>query len=42
MNTFAIGPGLLLILLGLGGFSGLPLSLPPLPPDPLVERAAPA
>jgi len=42
MNTFAIGPGLLLMLLGLGGFSGLPLSLPPLPPDPLVERAAPA
>lgn len=41
MNTFAIGPGLLLILLGLGGFSAPPLSMPPLPPDPVIERAAP-
>lgn len=41
MNVLALGPGLLLILLGLGGFSGLPLSIPPLPPDPVIERAAP-
>jgi hypothetical protein len=32
-----------LILLGLGGVSlpSLPLSMPPLPPDPVIERAAP-
>jgi hypothetical protein len=41
MQSVVIGPGLLLILLGLGTFSGLPLSLPPLPPDPVIERAAP-
>jgi len=36
-----VGPvELLMILLGLGGGS-LPLSLPPLPPDPVIARAAP-
>lgn len=38
------GSGLLefvLALSGLGGWGGLPLSMPPLPPDPVIERAAP-
>lgn len=41
MNVLALAPGLLFILLGLGGFSGLPLSMPPLPADPVIGRAAP-
>lgn len=38
---FGIGPAELLVLtIGLGGF-GLPLSMPPAPPDPVVQQAAP-
>lgn len=29
------------LLLGSGGLLGLPIAVPPLPPDPVVERAAP-
>lgn len=31
----------LLFGIGGGGVLGLPLSVPPLPPDPVIERAAP-
>lgn len=42
MNTFGMGPiEMLLLLVGLGGLPSLPLSMPPLPPDPVIERAAP-
>lgn len=41
-----IGPNaLVMALVGIfagGGFLGLPLSIPPLPPDPVIARAAPA
>jgi hypothetical protein len=40
--SFGLGPlVLLMILVGLGSVPSLPLSLPPLPPDPVIERAAP-
>jgi hypothetical protein len=29
------------VLVGLGGLPSLPVSMPPLPPDPVIERAAP-
>ena len=42
---FGIGPTelvtLLIVGLSLGGAGGLPLSTPPLPPDPVIARAAP-
>ena len=42
---FGIGPTELMILitvgLSLGGAGGLPLSTPPLPPDPVIARVAP-
>jgi hypothetical protein len=42
MNTFVMGPiERLLLLVGLGGLPSLPLSVPPLPPDPVIDRAAP-
>lgn len=46
MNSmFGVAPGelmtMLAFVLSLGGAAGLPLSTPPLPPDPVVERAAP-
>ena len=42
MTPMPLGPlGLLLILVGLGGSPSLPVSMPPLPPDPVIERAAP-
>lgn len=42
MNTFGMGPlEILLVLVGLGGLPSLPVSMPPLPPNPVIERAAP-
>jgi hypothetical protein len=42
MNTFGMGPlEILLVLVGLGGLPSLPVSMPPLPPDQMIERAAP-
>jgi hypothetical protein len=43
MATFGGGSleFLLAIVLGLGGLPSLPLSLPPVPPDPIIERATP-
>ena len=42
---FGIGPAelvtLLIVGLSLGGAGGLPLSTPPLPPDPVIARVAP-
>ncbi|MFM7138675.1 MAG: hypothetical protein ACKO1M_16660 [Planctomycetota bacterium] len=32
----------LVFLFSSGGLMGLPLSVPPLPPDPMIERLAPA
>jgi hypothetical protein len=44
MFMFGIGPAelvtLLIVGLSLGGAGGLPLSTPPLPPDPVIARAA--
>jgi hypothetical protein len=40
MVMFTIPVGLMLVLGGLN-LSNLPLSMPPLPPDPAIERAAP-
>jgi hypothetical protein len=44
MATFGIGPAelvtMLIVALSLGGAGGLPLSMPPLPPDPVIARVA--